>query len=120
MIGVAPQRFGGETSENPKKRMPKGKIAAPWSSEDIERLKSFLGDLNSNRETGARSDERFPASLLRPYKGPAPDTFDNQFITYRQLRGKIKVIFNDEWIRDGKDLFQENVAMFGGADQTGL
>lgn len=104
------------TSENSQKRMPKGKTAQPWPSNDIERLKAFLLDLNANAETGERPDERFPASLLRAYQGKAPDTFDNQFIAYRQLRGKIKVIFDDDWVRDGKDLFQENLAMFGGAD----
>jgi hypothetical protein len=104
------------TAENPKKRMPKGKTAAAWPSSDVERLGTFLRGVSALAETGQRTDERFPASLLRPYRGRVPDTIDDQFITYRQLRGKIKVIFEDDWMRDGKDLFLEHAAMFGGAD----
>jgi hypothetical protein len=108
--------LGRVTSVNHQKRMPKGKAAEPWTSDEIERLKAFLVEVNARAESGERTDERFPASLLRPYKSQAPESRDNQFITYRQLRGKIKVIFDDDWVRDGKDLFQDNVAMFGGAD----
>ena len=35
-------------SENPQRRMPKGKTAEPWTNDDIERLKAFLRDLNHN------------------------------------------------------------------------
>ena len=104
------------TAENVKKRMPKGNWTEPWRTNDVERLRSFLHDLNSSPEVGGKVDEGFPTSLLRPYKGPTPATFDSQFVTYRQLRGKIKAIFEDDWFRAGKDLFQENVAQFGGAD----
>ena len=60
--------------------------------------------------------KNFLAALLQPYRGPAIDTLDNQFISFQQLKAKISVIFDDDWHRDGHDRFAENIAMFGGAD----
>ena len=108
--------LGRVTSDNPKKRMPKGRHAVPWSPEEISQLRSFLVDINQHWPLERNADEVFPASLLAPYRGPAAEGVDNQFLTYRQLRGKIQTIFGDDWVRDGRDLFAENVAIFGGAD----
>ncbi len=103
-------------STNPKRRMPKGKSAKPWTLKEINTLKSFLQEASRFIESDEISDESFPAALLRPYEGPSPPRNDNQFITYTQLKGKIQSIFEDDWIREGKDLFAENVAFFNGAD----
>lgn len=43
-------------------------------------------------------------------------SFDGPFLSYHQLRRKVALIFGDEWTRDGRDLFLENIAQFGGAD----
>jgi hypothetical protein len=104
------------TSTNPKKRMPKGKHASPWTTEEVGKLRAFLAELKEADPNAQPVDEAFPASLLRPYLGPVPDVRDNQFITYSQLRGKIRTIFQDEGDRATTNLFQENLALFGGAD----
>ena len=104
------------TTTNPKKKMPKGKHAVPWTTEEIGRLTTFLDKLDGVVRIKGHADEFFPSALLNPYTGPLPTSLDNQFITYRQLKGKIKTLFNDDWVRHGKDLFEENVALFGGAD----
>jgi hypothetical protein len=109
--------LGRLTSTNPKKRMPKGKTAQPWSDREIQALRSFAADLNQHFKPAAALDEQFPSALLLPYSGPiSVRGRDNQFLTYRQLKGKIKTIFDDDWVRNGRDLFQENIALFGGAD----
>ncbi len=98
-------------------RMPPAPFK-PWSDADIAVLRSFVNDLYAKRHQGPdRSDELFPVALRMPYRGklPAPGQ-DNTFLTYYQLRGKIKTIFGDDWRRGDKDLFEENLAQFGGAD----
>src|SRR4029077_21066896 len=40
----------------------------------------------------------------------------NTFLGFRQLQGKIKTVFHDDWRRDERDRFQENLTQFGGAD----
>ena len=103
------------TSDHVEKRMPKD--APTWSEAEIQKLKKFLKSVEQlETQTGLAADERFPRSLLDAYSGPKHESTDNQFITYRQLRGKIQVQFEDDWVRNGKDGFAENVAMFGGAD----
>ena len=105
--------LGRIASENPDLRMPKE--GDPWTAEEVETLKRFLEsvrDINSN----TTADEEFPRALLSKYQGDAVSSAANQFITYRQLRGKIKVIFGDDWVRGDRDLFAENIALFGGAD----
>jgi hypothetical protein len=108
--------IGRVSTDNPKKRMPKGRHSEPWSSEEIARLRAFDDDLNRRWPLLQNADEVFPASLLAPYHGPVAEGVDNQFLTYHQLRGKVKTIFQDDWVRDGRDLFAQNVAMFSGAD----
>ncbi|GAB4459951.1 MAG: hypothetical protein OHK0029_23180 [Armatimonadaceae bacterium] len=82
-------------------------------------LEKFSEEIAARRAAskGAKPDEVFPAYLELPYTGskPAPG-LDNTFITYTQLRGKVKTIFNDDWKREDRDLFVENVHLFGGAD----
>lgn len=108
--------LGRLTSSNKKRRMPKGKKAQPWSRDEIAILRQFIRSLPSQSSNGIPTDEQFPSALLGSYKGLIPDGLDNQFLSYTQLRGKILTIFNDNWHRNGKDLFGENVAFFGGAD----
>jgi len=95
-------------------RMPED--GKQWSQRDVQVLRSFISSLKGYRKMDPLADERFPEALLSPYKPDAPPAKDNQFLTYRQLRGKIKTIFADDWVRKGRDLFQENIALFGGAD----
>lgn len=38
------------------------------------------------------------------------------FLSYHQLKRKIATLFADDWVREEKDLFHENIAQFGGAD----
>jgi hypothetical protein len=98
-------------------RMPPAPFK-PWTDAEIGVLRTFVNDLYARRHKGVdHSDELFPAALLLPYNGKrAPTGQDNTFLTYYQLRNKIKAIFGDDWRRDGKDLFEENLAQFGGAD----
>ena len=106
--------LGRITSGNPKKRMPKGKRAVAWTPSEVDRLRRFASSFEP-RKSG-NEEENFPTALLAPYTGTKPASLDNQFITYRQLRGKIEAIFGDDWVRNGRDLFQENLSLFGGAD----
>lgn len=79
----------------------------------------ILGDIPSDAVGGRNDvddDEAFPPSLLEPYRGESHATYDNTFITYDQLRGKVHVIFDDDWVRDGVDEFAEHLAPLGGAD----
>lgn len=102
-------------AENPKRRMPKGKEAKPWSSEEIELLRAFAREVAAVSD-GELKDEGFPPELLAPYRGSAKGQAVTQFLTWTQLKGKVEAIFGDNWVRDGVDLFQANVALFGGAD----
>jgi hypothetical protein len=90
----------------------------PWSEAEVAKLRAFVGDLyDRTHASGARADELFPAELHDPYTGKAVSSGpDNTFLTYRQLKRKIEALFQDDWHRGGKDLFQENLAQFGGAD----
>jgi hypothetical protein len=103
-------------TENTKKRMPKGRSVEPWTKGEIESFRVFLNEIQEVGLNSAHNDESFPSVLLNPYAGEIPSADDNQFITYSQLKGKIQTIFEDHWIRAGKDLFKENVAFFNGAD----
>ncbi|MEM7231118.1 MAG: hypothetical protein AAF517_03020 [Planctomycetota bacterium] len=98
------------------RRMPPRKYAA-WPADSIAALERFARDAAKLSESlDGKADERFPSALLEPYTGVTPDGLDNTFLSYRQLRGKIQVIFGDEWVRGGEDRFAKNIALFGGAD----
>ena len=103
------------TTKHADKRMPKD--AVPWTAPDIQELESFLDSVQKTAEqNGVSTDEQFPRSLLSEYKGAEQSRSENQFLTFRQLKGKIKVIFEDDWVRGDRDLFSDNLAMLGGAD----
>jgi len=65
---------------------------------------------------GSAADEQFPAGLLTPYSGPPIAVYDNTFLGYMQLKGKVAAIFGDAWVRGGTDQFQANIGLLGGAD----
>jgi hypothetical protein len=100
-----------------ERRMPPPPMKQ-WTPAEVTKLRSFVNDLGAKlQKSGVRADEMFPSDLLDPYTGrPVSGGPDNTFLTYRQLRGKVRTIFGDEWKRGGRDLFQENIAQFGGAD----
>ncbi|MBB6052207.1 hypothetical protein [Armatimonas rosea] len=66
--------------------------------------------------SGKKPDEQFPPYLTLPFTGAKKPTFDNTFLTFRQLRGKTKAIFADDGEREDRNLFLDNAALFGGAD----
>lgn len=98
-------------------RMPKdGKL---WPKADVEAVarvqcmvKAYAG------QGGTPPDEQFPMNLLTPYAGPAITTYDNSFINMVQLQGKVKAVFNDDWVRGGTNQYQANIGLFGGVDFT--
>ena len=99
---------------DPKRRMPRGENAIPWTEEEIGILRRFM-----RRETAGADvdDESFPSALIAPWEGETPDgTADTRFLSWTQIRGKVATLFEDDWVREGKDLFRENIALFGGAD----
>jgi hypothetical protein len=107
------------TSPDPKFRMPPPP-SAPVEEKTLATLRRFLTDVYQLQiEKKDEAGRRFPEALLLPWS-PAPERApppgDNTFLTYTQLRGKIVSIFGDDWQRGEKDLFQENLAQFGGAD----
>ncbi len=101
---------------NPKRRMPKGKNAPVWSAEELAKLKNFASSV-AGAEAGTTQDDVFPWELLAPYRGEIPEfEADTQFLTWTQLKGKVATLFEDNWVREGVDQFDANVALFGGAD----
>jgi hypothetical protein len=107
------------THKNPKYRMPP-RPGQEWSAADVATLRQFISELNGRRSAGrvtVAADEVFPPPLLAPFDGPKPDEgAGNTFLGLWQLKGKIKTVFHDDWRRDERDLFQENLTQFGGAD----
>jgi hypothetical protein len=104
------------TTDKAIKMPPTG--MTPWTAEEMAVLTAFAEEVQRRQvATGAKPDEAFPAHLLQPYAG---DTgrggLDNTFLSYRQLRGKVRAIFDDDWRREDRDLFLENLHLFGGAD----
>lgn len=65
---------------------------------------------------GTAADEQFPPELLSPYSGPPINSYDNPFINFVQLKGKVKSVFNDDWVRGGVDQFERNIGLFGGVN----
>lgn len=86
---------------------------------EVAKVEKLAEDIATRRASNnaAKPDEVFPSYLELPYTGKKhTGGLDNTFVTFRQLRGKIKTIFNDDWKREDQDLFVENVHLFGGAD----
>jgi hypothetical protein len=107
------------TSPVKEQRMPPPPMKA-WTDDEVGKLRDFVTDLyDKTHKSGVKADELFPPELLDPFTGKrVTGGPDNTFLTYRQLRGKIRTVFGDEWQRGERDLFQENIAQFGGADFT--
>lgn len=106
------------TSKDPHRRMPPPPMMA-WTEKETALLHRFMKDLQAfQTKLGTpKEEEQFPAELLEPYRGkPKTEEPDNTFLTYYQLKKKIWTLFGDDWVRDDKDLFNENIALFGGAD----
>ncbi|MFP2927023.1 carbohydrate-binding domain-containing protein [Pyxidicoccus sp. 3LG] len=97
-------------------RMPRGQPA--WSAKEIAAVASLTCQLAAveARQPAARADEEFPPALLEAYNGPSVATYDNPFLGFEQLKGKVKAVFNDTWVRGGVDRFAQNVGLFGGVD----
>jgi hypothetical protein len=94
--------------------MPPGGPA--WTDDEKAALHRVACDLAEADESAPAADESFPPELDLPYEGPAATDYDNAFLTYDQLRGRVDVVFDDAWVRDGVDRFSENIALFGGVD----
>ncbi|HEY4223811.1 MAG TPA: carbohydrate-binding domain-containing protein [Myxococcota bacterium] len=107
VTGMVPERIIDET-------MPQG--GPMWSDSEKDTLLSFACDLATIDDAGVPPDEVFPPDLLSPYTGAAPTDYDDTFLTYEQLRGRIIQQFDDDWVREGVDEFSLNIALFGGAD----
>ncbi|MFN3193088.1 MAG: hypothetical protein ACE361_21440 [Aureliella sp.] len=117
LSSTGPDSFIGRIlATNPDRRMPKD--APPWDKKQIRQLRKLIKQVSTSvGETGVAFDERFPRSLLAEFHS-APKDVDtpSQLLTYRQLKSKIRVIFDDDWVRGDQDNFQEHLAAFGGAD----
>lgn len=105
--GMAPARVLDES-------MPQDGPA--WIEDEKSALLDFACDLATVDEGGIPPDEEFPPDLLSPYEGEAITDYDNTFLTFDQLKGRIDVQFDDEWVREGVDQFSANISLFGGAD----
>lgn len=97
-------------------RMPRNQPS--WSAKEIAAMASLTCQLAAveARSPQTPPDEEFPPALLQPYTGPAVATYDNPFLSYVQLKGKVKQVFNDDWVRGGVDKFAQTVGLFGGVD----
>jgi Ca-dependent carbohydrate-binding module xylan-binding len=97
-------------------RMPRGQPS--WSAQEIAAVASLTCQLAAveTRTPQTPPDEEFPPALLQPYSGPAVATYDNPFLNYVQLKGKVNQVFNDDWVRGGVDKFAQHVGLFGGVD----
>lgn len=104
------------TDANDEKRMPP-KPRDRWTKAQINQLKAFSQRVTKTlREHQVQLDEMFPLSLEMPYGVKTAVQPSQNFLTYWQLRQKVKTIFGDDWTRDERNRFDENVTMFGGAD----
>jgi hypothetical protein len=97
-------------------KMPRGQPS--WSAQEIAAVASLTCQLAAleQRLPQTPPDEEFPPALLQAYSGPPVVTDDNPFINFVQLKGKVKQVFNDTWVRGGVDRFAQHVGLFGGVD----
>ncbi|MCE9670824.1 hypothetical protein LY474_23740 [Myxococcus stipitatus] len=97
-------------------RMPRGQPS--WTAREIAAVASITCQVAAveARQPASKPDEEFPPALLAAYAGPDVSTYDNPFLGYDQLKGKVKAVFNDDWVRSGVDRFAQNVGLFGGVD----
>jgi|GEM_PF-399190 len=88
-----------------------------WTEAEKAALQNFTCQvLAYDAEHPVSLDEVFPPALEAPYDGPAIDEYDNTFLNYEQLKGRMLQQFGDDWVRDDVDLFTANIALFGGVD----
>ncbi len=88
-----------------------------WNDDERDDLRVFTcAAVLYEQDNPIPLDEIFPPGLLEPYVGPAPTEYDNTFLTFEQLKGRIDVQFGDDWVRDGEDRFSANISLFGGVD----
>jgi hypothetical protein len=116
----------------PAMRMPPPPAPA-WTDAEQATLRAFVDEVFQHQSrAGIRMDEMFPPALLNAVgggrgdsgararfpreQGRRDDGLDNTFVSFRQLKGKVQAIFGDDWQRNERDLFNENITMFGGAD----
>jgi len=104
-------------SADPMAKMPKGPTS--WARADIEAVVKIGCQLKAfEMGGGAAADEIFPPNLLTPYTGAASTIYDNTFLNFPQLKGKVKQVFADDWIRGtpAVNQFTKNIGLFGGVD----
>jgi len=95
--------------------MPQGGPA--WTAAEKGLLDALTCDLaRVDDGTEAPLDEQFPPELDLPYTGPAITDYDNAFLSYDQLRGRVVTVFDDDWVRLDVDQFADNISLFGGVD----
>lgn len=113
--GFLNREVGGALARIVDESMPQGGPA--WTDGEIAVLDQLTCDL-ARVDGGADTpiDEQFPSELELPYDGPAITDYDNAFLSYDQLRGRIITTFDDEWVRLDVDEFAQNISLFGGVD----
>ena len=107
------------TTVDPLTQMPRG--LGHWPTAQIEAVAKIGCELKAYEQFGgAGADEVFPPNLLQPYTGVPSTIYDNTFINYPQLKGRVKQVFNDPWLRGtpAVDNFTKNIGLFGGVDFT--
>lgn len=87
-----------------------------WTQDELNLLACFVENLDAFESSAPPADESFPVELLEPYTGPSATEYDNTLLTYEQLKGRVAVQFEDDWVRNGEDKFTTNIALFGGVD----
>ena len=96
-------------------KMPRDESA--WTVQKIAPVNKVACELSGVQLAGGPGpDEMFPPDLTTPYSGPAIAYYDNTFLNYSQLKGKVKTVFNDDWVRGTVDNFTTNIGPLGGVD----
>jgi hypothetical protein len=106
------------TSSDATAKMPRG--LPSWTSSEIDRVSQVVCKLKAYDAAAGSipADEQFPPNLLEAYTGPAITTYDNPFINFSQLTGRVKQVFGTGWVVGGVDKLQQNIALFGGVNFT--
>jgi len=95
------------------------RAGAAWLEHDLKavaRIGCLVRAFEASGITAA--DEQFPSELLTPFTGVKRATYDNAFLNVVQLKGKVKAVFGDTWVRDGVDRWEQNIGLFGGVNFT--
>ncbi len=93
--------------------MPRG--AAPWSTERLQALARIACGVHAlDSPVVSALDEQFPRQLLEPFEGEVRGGYENSFINFVQLKGKVKAIFGQSWAQG----FEKHIGFFGGANFT--